>query len=122
MSSTQFQRILASCEIIWGKGDYDLDVETDDWVTYWAVVKKDLGTSFGPPLTMTGACGSDGHAWRELDRMLHLWAEQKRSGQPMTDDQRLEIFGGPSGRNKPILRQFIARMNEREMDGTVKQA
>jgi hypothetical protein len=37
----------------------------------------------------------------------------------MRDDQRLEIFGGPSGRNKPILRQLIARMNGREIDGTV---
>jgi hypothetical protein len=113
MSSTLFQRILASCETIWGKADYDLDLETDDWITYWAVVKKDLGTSFGPPLTMTGACDSEDHAWRELDRMLRIWAEQKRSGQPMTDDQSLEIFGGPNGRNKPILRQFNAKMNER---------
>ncbi|KAE8384971.1 hypothetical protein BDV23DRAFT_188700 [Aspergillus alliaceus] len=122
MSSTQFQRILASCEIFWGKGDYDLDIETDGWMTYCVVVKKDLGISFEPPLIMTGACGSEDHPWGELDRMLRIWAEQIWSGQLMTDDQRLEIFGGPSERNKPILRPFIARINEREMDSTVRQA
>jgi hypothetical protein len=34
MSSTQFQYILTNCEIIWGKGDHDLDVETDNWMMY----------------------------------------------------------------------------------------
>lgn len=91
-------------------------------MTYWAVVKKDLGTSYGPPLTMTGVCGSENHAWSELDWMLRIWAEQIQSGQPMTDYQTLEIFSGPNGQNKLILRQFIAWINEREMDGTVKQA
>lgn len=47
--------------------------------------------------------------------MLRIWAGQIRSEQPMTDDHRLEIFGGPSGRNKPILRRLIAWMNGREV-------
>jgi hypothetical protein len=34
MSSTPFQYILASCEIVWGKGDYGLDAETDNWMMY----------------------------------------------------------------------------------------
>jgi hypothetical protein len=43
MSSTQFQNILASCEIIWGKGDYDLDAETDNWMMY---CERSKGDSF----------------------------------------------------------------------------
>lgn len=34
MASAQGQRIQASCEIIWGTGDYDIDIETDDWISY----------------------------------------------------------------------------------------
>lgn len=107
MSSAQSQRIKASCEVIWGKADYDIDIETDDYMTYQAIVQKDLGTSY-EPLTMTGLCNSKDLAWKELDRMLGLWARQKQSGQPMTKDQELEIFGGPNGQNKPILRQYFA--------------
>ncbi|KAF4765437.1 hypothetical protein HAV15_003257 [Penicillium sp. str.  len=58
MSSPQSQRIQTSCATIWGNGDYDIDIETDDWVSYYAVVKKDFGDSFGPPLTITGICNS----------------------------------------------------------------
>merc|ERR1712098_197834 len=95
------ERIQINCKIIWGDGNYDLDLETDDWVAY-GVVKRDYGTSFGSPLTMTGLYNSSGH-WGELERMLDLWARQIRSGQPMTKAQSLEIFRGPNGRNKPIL-------------------
>ncbi|KAJ5959467.1 uncharacterized protein N7479_006617 [Penicillium vulpinum] len=107
MSSPQGQRIQASCVTIWGKGDYEIDIETEDRMSYYAVVKKDFGSSFGPPLTMTGECNSQEHVWKELDRMLGLWARVEQSGQPMTEYQRLEIFGGPNGQNKPILRQFF---------------
>ncbi|KAJ5882693.1 uncharacterized protein N7473_011127 [Penicillium subrubescens] len=116
MSSPQGQRIQASCVTIWGSGDYDIDVETDDWASYYAVVKKDFGSSFGPPLTITGICQSEVHAWSELDRMLGLWAKVIQSGEPMTEEQSLEIFGGPNGRNKPILRQFFAETKKRRME------
>ena len=112
MSSPQSQRIQASCVTIWGSGDYDIDVETDDWESYYAVVKKDFGSSFGPPLTITGICQSENHVWSELDRMLGLWARVVQSGEPMTEEQNLEIFGGPNGRNKPILRQFFAEIKK----------
>ena len=42
-------------------GDYDIDIETDDWISYYAVVNKDFGHSFGPPLTITGTCNSESH-------------------------------------------------------------
>ncbi|KAJ9195779.1 hypothetical protein DTO164E3_6614 [Paecilomyces variotii] len=125
MASARSRRILARCEIIWGKGDYDIDLETDDYTTYWALVKRDFGTKFGPPLTMTGLCGSENAATRELDRMLGIWAQQVQSGQPMTDDQSLEIFGGPHGDNKWILKQFIDMLNkkeEKEKDNSASQA
>ncbi|RWQ92843.1 hypothetical protein C8Q69DRAFT_476546 [Paecilomyces variotii] len=66
MASARSRRILARCEIIWGKGDYDIDLETDDWSTSWAVVKQDFGDEFGPPLTMTAPRGSENGAMREL--------------------------------------------------------
>ena len=53
--------------------------------------------SFGSSLTTTGACSSEEQAWKEQDMMLALWARQVQSGQPMTKEQHLEIFGGPNG-------------------------
>ncbi|KAI7977207.1 hypothetical protein EIK77_005412 [Talaromyces pinophilus] len=115
MSSIQWQRIQTYCQTIWGPGDYDIDVETDDWISYYAVVKRDYGTSFGSPLTITGICRSQDHAWRELDRMLGAWATQAQSGRPMTDDETLKIFGGPNGENKPLLKQFLTKMKEKNL-------
>jgi hypothetical protein len=99
MSFAQGQIIQANCKIIRDDADYDLDVETDDWVTYLCIVKKDFGSHFGPPLTMTGICNSEEQAWRELEKMLDVWARQVQSRQPMTKAQALEIFGGPNGHN-----------------------
>lgn len=64
MSSAQAKRVEINCKIIWGDAEYDLELETDDGVTYSYVVRKDFGTSFGPPLTMTGICNSETYAWR----------------------------------------------------------
>jgi hypothetical protein len=121
MSSARGQRIQTNCKIIWGDADYELDVETDDWVTYTCVVRKDLGLHFGPPLTMTGICNSEEQAWRELDRMLDVWARQVQSGQPMTKAQSLEIFGGPNGRNTFVLEKFLDEAKKRGID-LVKRA
>jgi hypothetical protein len=85
MSSDQGKRIQASCKIIWGDdADYNIDIETDDWVNYLGYVKKDFGTEFGPLLTMTGFCSSRDQVWRELDRMLDAGARQIQSGQQKT--------------------------------------
>ena len=92
--------------------DYELDVETD-FMTYSCFVRKDFGSHFGPPLTMTGVCNSEEQAWRELDRMLDVWARQVQSGQPMTQAQRLEIFGGPNGRDIPLLEKFSDEAKKR---------
>ncbi|KAJ5267675.1 hypothetical protein N7478_010483 [Penicillium angulare] len=114
MSSPRGQRIQAHCVIIWGNGAYDLDLETDDWQTFWAIVKKDFGTYFGPPLTITGICRSENHAWRELDRMLAAWARVIRSGELMTEDERIEIFGGPNWRTNSTLKTIFAEMDKLE--------
>ena len=116
MSFVQGQRIQANCEIIWGKGDYDIDVETDDWEYYSGVVKKDFGTELGPPLTLTGLCQSSEQAWGELDRMLGAWARQRQTGQPMTKDQTLDICGGPNGQNKAILEHLLVVMQQRGIE------
>src|SRR5271156_4866994 len=83
MSSAQGQRIEANCMIIWGNDcEYDLDIETDDYVNYMCYVKKDFGDSFGPPLMISSLCRSSEAAWAELDRMLELWAKQVKRGTP----------------------------------------
>jgi len=70
MSSERGQCIEANCKIIWGDGDYDLDIETDDWVNWQCNVKRDYGDAFGPPLTMNGLCNSQDRAWSELNECL----------------------------------------------------
>ncbi|KAI0134044.1 hypothetical protein BJ170DRAFT_608355 [Xylariales sp. AK1849] len=112
MASVRGKRIQANCRLIWGEGDYDIDVETDDLLHYIAFVKKDFGTSLGPPLTASGLCNSSDQACRELDRMLGVWAEQVLSQQPMTNDQRLETFGGPDRRNEWILKRVFAEQEK----------
>ena len=34
ISSAQGQHIKANCAIMWGNGDFAIDIETDDWVNY----------------------------------------------------------------------------------------
>jgi hypothetical protein len=115
MSSTRGQRIEANCKIIWGNDcEYDLDMETDDYVNYMCHVKKDFGVSFGPPLMITSLCRSSEAAWAELDRMLELWAKQIKRGTPMTKDEKLEVFGGPKGEHKKLLSEFIDAFEKRE--------
>ncbi|KAF4616250.1 hypothetical protein G7Y89_g15156 [Cudoniella acicularis] len=122
MSSAQAQRIDDYCKIIWGSdSEYDIDFETDDYIHYHAVVKKDYGLSFGSPLTITSLCPSMEAASRELNRMLSLWAAQVRSGKPMTNEQKLEIFGGSRGEHKSVLEQFNAELEKRKTNSDAKQ-
>ena len=116
MSSAQGQRIQANCRIIWGDRDYDPDIETDDWLNWSCIVKQELPLGPGPPLTMAGLCPSQELAWQELDRMLHVWAKQVQSGQPMTKAQSLEIFGGFKGRSKVTLGKFIDKVEKMELN------
>jgi hypothetical protein len=107
---------VSCCRTIWGDGNYDIDYETDGQ-TWIGIVRKDFGDAFGDPLAMTGIFGSTEQAGRELERMLGLWARQVQSGQPMTKEQRLEIFGGPDGRDRPLVERVLAKL-EREEDTT----
>jgi hypothetical protein len=112
----QGERIQAYCRIIWGSCDYDLDIQCDysSYPTYYCSVCKDFGDAFGPPLTMTGICSSEEQAWRELERMLRVWARQVMSGQPMTKEQELEIFSGPNGQNRWVLERWHEELEKRE--------
>ncbi|KAE9366536.1 hypothetical protein N431DRAFT_76511 [Stipitochalara longipes BDJ] len=100
----QGQRLRNNCKIIWGGGEYDLDVDTDHMTYTYCTVKKDVGLLFGGALTMTQMCTSEKQAWRELDRMLEVWAIQAQSGKPMTKAQRLEIFVGANRRSAFIVK------------------
>ncbi|OHF00792.1 hypothetical protein CORC01_03866 [Colletotrichum orchidophilum] len=115
MANARLQRVEANCKIIWGDHfEYDLDCETDDYIHFSYVVKRDFGTSFGPPLTMTGPCGSEEAAFKELDRMLGLWAAQVTRGTPMTREESLKIFGGPRGGQRWILNRVWDTLEKRE--------
>ncbi|KAF2093975.1 hypothetical protein NA57DRAFT_80980 [Rhizodiscina lignyota] len=115
MASTQGQRIEANCKTIWGNDcEYDLDIETDDYVNYTCHVKKDFGTSFGPPLAITSLCYSSEAACAELDKMLELWANQVKRGTPMTRDESLEIFGGSKGEHKNLLSKVMDAFEKNE--------
>ena len=113
MTSAEGQRIQSYCRIIWGEGDYDIDEQTDDWETYYAVVRRDLGTEFGPPLAITGICYSSQQGWKELDRMLGAWARQTQTGQVMTKEQALDIFSGPKGQSRRVLEHLLVEMEKR---------
>jgi hypothetical protein len=86
-----------------------------------AIVRRDFGTSLGPPLTMTGLCRSSDHAHRELNGMLGVWARQIRGGQPMTKDEKLEIFGGPNWQNNKTFEQLLAVFDKRAADIVTKR-
>jgi hypothetical protein len=53
--------------------------------------------------------------------MLDVWARQEQSGEPMTKNQRLEIFGGPNGQNNAVLEMFMAELEKRETSQKEKQ-
>lgn len=124
MASAQGQRVRRLCVALWGlgEGDYDFDEETDDWENYVVSVRKDFLDSLGPPLLMTPCCDSPAAAWNELERMLSLLAASKSLGRPMTLEERCEVFGGPNGQLKPVLRAVAQEMAAREQPAsTAKQ-
>ncbi|KAK1625368.1 hypothetical protein BDP81DRAFT_435653 [Colletotrichum phormii] len=106
MASRIQQRIEENCKTIWGDYDYEIDYETDDNETFQYFVLRDYGSTFGSALAMTLLCHSEEAAYRELDRMLRIWAAQVRRGTPMTKEESLEIFGGPRGEFKRVLEVF----------------
>lgn len=115
MSSIQGQRIQENCKTIWGShNDYELSIETDDYMNYICYVKVDYGLYFGPPVISTSLCPSSEAAWAELDRLLGVWAKQVTRGTPMTRDEHLEIFGGWRGQHKEILSTFMDEAEKRE--------
>jgi hypothetical protein len=115
MTTPRGQRIEDNCKTIWGGStEYDLEFETDDYEYYVCLVRKDYGTSFGPPLLMTGICPSIEAAAREMDRMLLLMARAVKRGTPMTKDEELNIFGGRRGEYRNILSKFIDLREEKE--------
>lgn len=59
MSSARYQCIQANCAIIWGQGDYDIEIETEDWAVYQGFVRNDFGTE----LVGTWLCNSNDHAY-----------------------------------------------------------
>ncbi|KAL2837124.1 hypothetical protein BJY01DRAFT_251639 [Aspergillus pseudoustus] len=112
---TRDERMHTNCEIIWGKGNYELEAEADDWETWWVLVRRDYGSSYGGPLTITEICSSEDSAWAELDRVLAAWAKQVQSGEPMatedSSDKRLEVFGGAE--HKSHIRQLWGELKRR---------
>jgi len=78
------ERLQGYCRIIWGEGDYDLSLETDDYLSYFYYVQKDYGTYLGDPIAMTTDRPSVEAAGWELERMLRACVAQVESKQKAT--------------------------------------
>ncbi|KAL3474859.1 hypothetical protein BJX99DRAFT_259946 [Aspergillus californicus] len=108
-ASTSAQRTQA-CQIIWGPGDYDIDLETDDWESFWGVIRREYENELDPyPLILTKICDSKEAAMEELDRLLHAWARQTESGKKQTTRETLEMLGVD---DTPAIMQFAAMLKE----------
>lgn len=72
MAPTQWQRIQASCKIIWGVDlTFDIEVEDcDDDDHYLIFVREDRGTKFGPAVTALGPIKGYSHAWNKLEELV----------------------------------------------------
>jgi hypothetical protein len=104
--AAQGKRIHAFCKLIWGEADYDIDLENERCESYWCIVKKDFGDSYGPPLIMTtSVCHTENAAFNELERMLRIKADKVKSGKPITKDDKLEIHGGRNGEFRDLLQK-----------------
>jgi len=84
MPSDQGEHFQANCKLIYGDYDYDLEFETDDYVHYNCVVRKDFGLHFGPLLIMTHYYPSIEAASAELNRMLAHMVAHVESGKSMS--------------------------------------
>ena len=71
---------------------------------------------------MTGLCNLSEQDWRDLDRMLDVWARHLQSGQPMTTAQRFDVFGSPNGWNKALLERFFVELDRRGFEAGAKTA
>ena len=114
MSSEQGQRIQANCKVIWGDGDYDFDIETNDWVNWQCIVKINFGDAYEPLLTMTQLYNSKERAYSELDKMLDVWARQGWRGLPMTKKQKLDLSCGTNSQSRDAVEQFLNELKRRE--------
>ncbi|KAK7923764.1 hypothetical protein PG985_007835 [Apiospora marii] len=97
------KRIIANCEIIWGKDSvYDLGEEGNFGDDYFVFVREELGTEYGPLLMFAQETTSD-EAWNRLDRILSLkaWKTQTERGPPMVVSP-LSLAGpsSPFGQNQ----------------------
>ncbi|WPH02474.1 Hypothetical protein R9X50_00533800 [Acrodontium crateriforme] len=121
MSSDQCKRLEGYCKTIWGEGDdYEFDVETDDYEYYQIFVGREQDGRLCP-LTATSVCCGEESAWRDLERMLQVWATQVETGKPMTKEQKLTIFGGPRGDLRDVIelvdRVLAEKLLESMVDG-----
>jgi hypothetical protein len=114
MSSERGQHIEANCKIIWGDDDYDLEIDTDDYLNDTCSVKKDCGLSFGPPLTMIPLLPSSEAAWAELDRMLAFRAEHVKHGLPMSKGTKSDAFSGREHEHKDLFRGLLEKHGKRQ--------
>jgi hypothetical protein len=73
--TARFERVQTNCKIIWGDKDYVFEMEGDHDNNFQVLVREDCGTYFRDPLTCTPLYVGQETAWKELDRVLSLGAE-----------------------------------------------
>jgi hypothetical protein len=109
--------MLSNCEAIWGKGDYGVDVETDDWEYYQGVVVEYMDHG-NDPKTMTGLFRSSEQVWDALDQELSARVRQKSTRKPMREDQTSNTFGGPNAQNTAIPERSVVEQQKRVTGAT----
>ena len=109
--------MLANCKAIWGKGDYDVDDETDDWEYYQGLVVEctDVGTDMK---TMTGLFRSSEQVWHALDQELSARVHQKSTRKPMRKDQTSNTSGGKDAQNTPTSERTVVEQQKRVNEAT----
>ncbi|KAA8565169.1 hypothetical protein EYC84_010909 [Monilinia fructicola] len=109
MASNRGETLLANCRSVWSDGDYELDVETDDYECWQGMVRKDYGNALGGLLTMTPLCDLEENAWAHLGMMWRAFAGQEQSGRALTKEQNLRIFGGSRRQGIWALESFVEK-------------
>ncbi|KAF1985737.1 hypothetical protein K402DRAFT_464073 [Aulographum hederae CBS 113979] len=93
------ERMEANCRILWGPGEYVIDLEYEDATAFYpyeswsTMVRRDFGDNFGLPLTMTPRTYRTAEAaWTELDRVLEGSARDAKRRPPVSEEEQRKII------------------------------
>jgi hypothetical protein len=93
MSTEKADRIQTLCKKLWGDHcDYDIDYETDDYLSYYTYIKEDFGDRYGKLVWANLAGMSLERAGKDLERHLERMVREKSLNQTGPDVQELAVL------------------------------